>query len=277
MFLDLPDVGLRTCGILTCTLNARTLQLASFARKSSPQSLLSFPCFGQAFLSYAKAGLGPAEWLANHEDVWPLVLPKAATQKVLSLGLDGSWMDVGEELAEITSSSSLGMQLFGFASKQVAGLRIDKLVESHVEKAMSRGAITQSVLAEVRNTAMLELSKVAETEALKDRRQVTIFYRGCGITAKVSCVAEHFDCALQAALRSAAASAGSIPCLPAEKQLCEGSPGHAGTKIDASLLKHAKASRNMALGLAKADDCKNGEALKACPKPCTLNPCKPRA
>ena len=192
------------------------------------------------------------------------MLPKAATQKVLELGPDGSWLDVADELAEITTSSALGKQLFGFAAKQVVGLRLDKLVAAQVDKALSRNPITENVVAEVRNTAMIEVENLAEADVLSGRRAVNISYRGCTIVAKTACAAEHFDFALQAALRGAAAMAGNIPCLPAEDQMCAGITGVAkGTKVEAKLFKHAKASRSMALGLIKAEDCKNGESVQA--------------
>ncbi|CAE7712127.1 unnamed protein product [Symbiodinium sp. CCMP2592] len=244
---------------------AARLKLQASAGKETALMLDKFDeILLQAFLSYAKAGLGPVDWLSNHDEMWPLVLPKAATQKVLDLGPDGSWLDVAEELAEITTSSALGKQLFGFAARQVVGLRLDKLVAEQVDKALTRNPITAEVVAEVRNTAMIQVESLAEADVLSGRRTVNISYRGCAITAKTTCAAEHFDFALQAALRGAAAVAGNIPSLPAEDQLCTGITRVAkGTKVEAKLFKHAKESRSMALALIKAEDCKNGESVQA--------------
>ena len=214
-------------------------------------------------LSVSKAGFGPADWLKSHSNVWPLVLPVAATGKLLALSEDESWNNVAKELKAVTESSLLGKRLFGFAAAKVVEEAVQVATKSSSEQLLALESIGVAEFNKVKSAALQELEALPGIDLLPERRAVIIEYRGWPVQLKVSCLAEQLDWCLMSALRGAAAAAKAIPLLPAEEWLCSSSTGDKQPQISEELLVKSKAVRELMSALVGPEDEKTGESMQA--------------
>lgn len=84
--------------------------------------------FTQAYSLDKLAGTDPVSFLRRHSSVWPLVLPKAAVDKILAQPKGGNWSLVSGELREAYQSGPLGAKIFSKA--------ISKIIDTHMQSIM---------------------------------------------------------------------------------------------------------------------------------------------
>ena len=215
------------------------------------------------FLRGSRAGLGPEAFFSSHENLWPLVLPVAAVQKIRACPEGTSWSSVSKELNLVISSSLLGERLLGFAGKLVAQEQISEVIRRHAEKLLALDKIDEHVLASAKSAAMEDIMKVPTAKlSLDQKRQVSFEYRGWKVVTEAGSTAQHLDFAMQAALRGYGAATGELPLLPAEGFLCPTTKDAEQSKIQASLLGPAIQARKVVGTLLSTEECASGESLK---------------
>jgi hypothetical protein len=84
------------------------------------------------------AGTNPVDFLGRHSSVWPLVMPKAAVDKVLAVPDSGDWASVATELREIYSSGPLGAKIFGTAVSKVLDTHIQNIMHEELRKLAAK-------------------------------------------------------------------------------------------------------------------------------------------
>ena len=96
----------------------------------SPSRFVCVPYvfFTQAYSLDKLAGTNPVGFLRRHSSVWPLVLPKAAVDKILAQPKGGDWGLVSAELREAFQSGPLDAKIFSKA--------ISKIIDTHMQNIM---------------------------------------------------------------------------------------------------------------------------------------------
>ena len=69
----------------------------------------------QAHIKAKGSSVKPATFLAVHKLIYPLVMSKAAVEKVLTVSMDESWFTANRELQMLVRGSELGKRLFSTA------------------------------------------------------------------------------------------------------------------------------------------------------------------
>ena len=204
----------------------------------------------QAFLSVAKVGLGPSEWLKANQDWWPL-LPVDATTKILTLGPKEPWTNVAQEIQTVMGCSLLGKRLL-----------VHQVLAKVEKKLLSGPVITRKSLADLRAKTLQKVKDAVACELLEGRREVSVLYRGWSVSTRVRHVSEQVDVTLMAAVRGYAAASGAIPALPAEAFLCQADAELQQGLVSEELLREAEAVRNQTVTLLSADSCSSEEQVK---------------
>lgn len=216
----------------------------------------------EAFLSVSKSGVGPLAWLNTHQELWPMVLPAAATKKIMACSEAEGWKTVSAELDSVLESSLLGKKLFGWAAKSIVHERVIEIIEKQVSSFLGASSLDDGALAKAKDETLCLLRAVSGQSLLDSKRKVTVKYRGWDITAQAASVAEEMEFMFSAAVRGYAAAAGDLPLLPGESWLCKVPEKATKGHVQDSLLRQARDARTLANSLLAANNCESGESLK---------------
>ena len=199
----------------------------------------------EAFLSVSKSGVGPLAWLNTHQELWPMVLPAAATKKIMACSEAEGWK-----------------KLFGWAAKSIVHERVIEIIEKQVSSFLGASSLDDGALAKAKDETLCLLRAVSGQSLLDSKRKVTVKYRGWDITAQAASVAEEMEFMFSAAVRGYAAAAGDLPLLPGESWLCKVPEKATKGHVQDSLLRQARDARTLANSLLAANNCESGESLK---------------
>lgn len=155
-------------------------------------------------------------FLSRHLDIWPLVLPKAETEVLLSLGEEDSWASNAKELMAVVSSGSLGKAIFGFAVAQVLSHEVQCIIDKHTQELLKEEVVTTTTVIKHKNACFDDIQSLHNIETLPDKRLKVFRYRGFPLHLKVSCLQDEVSWAFSAAIKGAAVDAGVLQPLAAE-------------------------------------------------------------
>ena len=155
-------------------------------------------------------------FLSRHSDIWPLVLPKAETEILLSLAEEDSWANRAKELMAVVSSGSLGKAIFGFAVAQVLSHEVQSIIYKHIQQLLMEEVVTTASVIKHKNACFEELQALPNIDTLSDKRHKVFRYRGFPLHLKVSCLQDEVGWAFSAAIKGAAVDAGVLQPLAAE-------------------------------------------------------------
>ena len=205
----------------------------------------------------------PVFWSA-YKDVAKFVVSCPQVDQLLDAS---DFNGLGEVLEIVTSSSQLGMSMFGWAlyAHQVA--RCSAIIEDEVAKLLLDD-ITEKSIKTVSSAVMKSLAKLPGSERLNVVRVVGMTYCGDEIKVQVDTLAQEVHFKIAALVKSASMSmyVKGEGYLLLEPLYCEtslhGPMTKFGHKIDASLLKQYQLARTTANGMLPDADQANGLFVK---------------
>lgn len=197
----------------------------------------------------------PSVFLKIHASLVYLVLPKEATEKIISH--TGSFTKVEAELLE-ASHSKLGMALFGSSLHAV----LDELVTIEIDAALKELFELKSISrddVDAAQKALLEkLEGTACASSLPDKRLVKMSYRKRVFDMPVKCIMEHVEAAFACALKGAACACKELPALFCEDSLVDLTYAGRKGQIDDDVLEPWRQARERAnSGLGPSKDSEN--------------------
>ena len=112
----------------------------------SPSRFVCVPYvfFTQAYSLDKLAGTNPVGFLRRHSSAWPLVLPKAAVDKILAQPKGGDWGIVSAELREAYQSGPLGAKIFGKAISKIIDTHMQSIMHEELRKLAAKSHIAVS-------------------------------------------------------------------------------------------------------------------------------------
>ena len=173
----------------------------------------------EAYSTFRASMKGPAEWLESNLDLWPLVLPEAETRMLMEASSDSSWLQLSDEIQKVVDSGPLGTRLFGFAYKLILGELVEEAICKHVRAMLKKTPIKEEAFVESMKQAKLAVADISGVEALPERRQIEVRYRGWPISLKIQCLADEVSFRHAAALRELAVESGDLLPLACEEIL----------------------------------------------------------
>lgn len=208
-------------------------------------------------------GLTPTEWLTNHADLWPLVLPVEATNKILTMKPGQSWKDVHPELNQLMDCSMLGRRIFSFATRGLADGTVADECAKACEELLAKESITEQDIMKLTSSTAQKLEELPGLDCLPSRRTITVQYRGWAAQAPVKCLGEQVELCLRAAARGAAVRSGELQALPGEASLCTADAEAATPEVKAEVYQHAASARRFLASALTTAECKDGEFIMA--------------
>ena len=196
-----------------------------------------------------------------HPELWSYLLAPALVEKVTNLTEAQSWSSVKDEIRQLIESSNLGCKLFGWVSKELTGGDMQAIIKKQVAKLLGLPSVGHKQVADILMETMAQMDDVAGIEALPDKREIYVMYRGWKARKVVKSVQEEVELNLVAAARGQAVAKGALRPLPGERELC-GAPGtEEKATVKESFVKHSDNARGYLDGLTKTNECKSGEQL----------------
>lgn len=218
-----------------------------------------------AWTSMKAANISMPVFWSTYQPLARLVLSVEAAEKLFEC--HGQWAAVGKELVLVTSSSNLGMSLFGFALYEHQVTVGSAMIDLEVEKLL-RGDISKAQVDAVVAAAQKKLQDESGAERLNVERVVAIKYCGASLEVHVDTLRHEICLKVAALVKTAALSqtaslsqAGALQYLFCEKDLL---PELAmfRHKIDPELLRSYNLARETANSMLPVADHSNGLYVK---------------
>jgi hypothetical protein len=195
-----------------------------------------------------------------HKDVAALVLNAKDVEKIFAQ--EGSWQPIADILASVVDSSVLGMKMFGWLLGPVLDERMQIFTDQCIDDSL-RGEVTKQKVTKCVNVCLDEAARLGAVSALREKRDITISYRGTQLLVKdVRGYEEELMLRLAAKLKSMCAGAG-VPLLIFESSVL-GEPeteSEGENKVDPELLHDYVMARRTANEMLK-DQVLSGDLVK---------------
>ena len=86
---------------------------------------------------------GPKQFLEKYSDMWGLVLPKAETEKIMSLTSERGFADCQAELMTVCNSGPLGAACFNFALRIINADLVSSTISVVVDKMLGQQRLSE--------------------------------------------------------------------------------------------------------------------------------------
>ena len=206
--------------------------------------------------------MSPTAWLEQWKAIWPLVLPEAEVQAVLSLSEEDSWCKAADEIATIINSSVLGEKMFAMAAREVISTQVRGIIAKAVDELSQQSHLGEKDIIASKNACKSSLDNLANIDMLPERRTITLSYRGWDFPWKIRSIEEELDVRFHVALRGWWAELEQMPLLPGEAELCGSTKGLKVKGFERTLTKSAEQARKYISTVIKMQECVDGDAVE---------------
>ena len=197
---------------------------------------------------------------AVHKEVAALVLNTKDVEKIFAA--EGSWQPIADILASVVDSSVLGNKMFGWLMAPVLAERMQIFTDRCIDDPL-RGEVSTTTVEKCVTSCLDEAARLGAVSALREKRDITIGYRGMQLLVKgVRGYEEELRLRIAARLKSMCAGDG-VPLLIFESSVL-GDPeskGKSDDKVDPEVLKDFVMARRTANEMLK-DQVLSGELVK---------------
>lgn len=189
-----------------------------------------------------RAGVSVETWLQSHREMAAVLLDSQDVTMVLQAG--GRWGDVGPAVARLTSSSTLGRALFGFAGLLVNSAAYAAEVAEQLDLLFSGAAVSQQMIALFRTTCEQKSLHFGSAGVLAPKRVILLEYNGVQLSMTVQSVALEWEMRLWCRIKNESLGfKGGLALLPYEGWLVQDSKLMTVTKVGEAVLKEMVAGR----------------------------------
>ena len=188
-------------------------------------SLIHGVIFSRDFLhpetwqSYGYTDTDPQQFLAEFQDVWPLVLPTPECTRVMELAAGQPLTKVREECNILYEHCETGKALFSSAIKGIAAKLVEEKITAGLTKLQGDVAVEEKAVSSTLASLYEDVAKVAGALTLHGRRPVEMCYRGLRIQVLCADPREQCTLALRLAVRERAVVTSVLKELPGESFL----------------------------------------------------------
>jgi hypothetical protein len=145
-------------------------------------------CLTQTFVNMKREGVSMKSYWALFKDISVLAMPMAETQRLMDAKLH--WMDVATELDLVTTSTTIGRTMFGFAHELVVAERMGVVMEKFSRTLVESEHLSSVQIANRTKVAHDELNAIQGIDVVPKKRVVIIMYRGVSVEVQIFSLSE---------------------------------------------------------------------------------------
>eukprot|EP00971_Amphidinium_carterae_P345892 6487084-Amphidinium_carterae.1 len=191
-------------------------------------------------------GTTPTVWCKMQDASLYLVLPKMATERVLTHPSTEPLNSISEDIKHVVESSTIGDRLFRPCVKTIVQEDIVRLVKQAQLAMAEKSTVGETALLELMQVHQAKLDGIRCVSMVEQKRVTSVTYRGLELKVTVRSLSEELEFALRATTRAAGVSQELLPALPGEEAVAKetNSPLQ---NVDEDVLRRPAAARKFLL------------------------------
>eukprot|EP00971_Amphidinium_carterae_P101485 2008707-Amphidinium_carterae.3 len=198
---------------------------------------------GDAWRKHAHTGTRPDEWITENRSMCELVFPKNELDRVLKRGATEGLADLQAEVQILSTSCSLGEQLFSSALQLLSKGKMESIVKESVKELFELSKLSSKDVIDALSSCSRQLEAMPGAELLDKLSAVPLSYRGIEFKHDCSSPLEVAEYTIHTRLRGIMASKSLIGLLPGEDAYTSAECADSSIELTEDVYKKCKRAR----------------------------------